>query len=106
MKNNLENDVVNAVGDYLAIKRYFYFRANNTPIWDGNKNTFRRMPKHSRKGVSDFIVVHKGKTYFLELKSKTGKQSDDQKTFQQGAETAGAIYCIIRSIEDVQSLGL
>jgi len=32
-------------------------------------------------------------------------QNPDQKEFQQQAEQAGALYAVVRSIDDVQALG-
>lgn len=53
-------------------------------------------------GVSDMIFVNpvKGAVQFLELKTKTGRQSDYQKEFQSKVEALGYEYYIIRTIED------
>jgi hypothetical protein len=64
------------------------------------------MPKHTPKGVSDIIVVHVGRPYLLEVKRMGTYQSPEQKEFQRSAEAAGALYAVVRSIEDVQALGL
>jgi hypothetical protein len=64
------------------------------------------MPKYAIRGVPDIIVVHVGRPYFLEVKRPRAYQSPDQKLFQQRAETAGAMYAVVRSIEHVQRLGL
>jgi hypothetical protein len=64
------------------------------------------MPKYSLNGVSDIIVMHVGRPYFLEVKRPKSYQSPEQKEFQKRAEAAGAHYAVVRSIEDVQALGL
>jgi len=51
-------------------------------------------------------VVHVGRPYFLEVKRPGTYQSPEQKDFQKGAEAAGALYAVVRSIDDVQALGL
>lgn len=65
-----------------------------------------KLPKHAMRGVPDIIVVHIGRPYFLEVKRPKTYQSPEQKAFQQQAEAAGALYAVVRSIEDVQALGL
>jgi hypothetical protein len=57
-------------------------------------------------GSPDIIVVHVGRPYFLEVKRPGTYQSADQKEFQESSEKAGAYYAVVRSIEDVQQLGL
>jgi hypothetical protein len=64
------------------------------------------MPKYAMRGVSDIIVVHVGRPYFLEVKRVGAYQSAEQTEFQTRAEKAGAMYAVVRSIEDVQQLGL
>lgn len=101
-----ESHVLRSVGDYLNMKRYFFFRVNNTPVYDFKTKSVRSMPKHSMHGVSDFIMIHKGVCYFLEMKSASGKQSEGQIAFQKMAEKAGAQYHVIRSIDDLLAIGL
>ena len=43
-----------------------------------------------------------GKTYFIEIKTPTGKQSKQQKRFQQAVERLGFEYIIMRSLDDVR----
>jgi len=43
---------------------------------------------------------------FIEVKSKTGRQSADQKAFQELCEGAGIPYILARSVEDVEARGL
>jgi hypothetical protein len=102
----LESEIQSAICDYLAAKRHFFWRQNTAPSFDWKSNQFRRMPKHALKGVPDIILVHVGRPYFLEVKRPKTYQSPEQKLFQQNAEAAGALYAVVRSIDDVQALGL
>jgi len=52
------------------------------------------------------MVVHVGRPFSLEVKRSGSPKSPDQKLFQQRAEKAGAMDPVVRSIEDVQQLGL
>lgn len=107
-KPPLEKDIQSSICDYLAARRHFFWRQNTAPTIQKSKKgwSFRKMPKHSLKGVADIILVHTGRPYFLEVKRPNTKQSADQVDFQQRAEKAGALYAVVRSIEDVQALGL
>ena len=40
----------------------------------------------------------------MELKGDKGKQSDKQKEFQALVETQGAVYSVVRSVEELMEL--
>ena len=101
-----ESDIQSAICDYLAYRKHFFYRNNNTPVYDPTRKAFRAMPKYTPKGIADIIVVHVGRPYFLEVKRPGMYQSPEQKDFQAHAEEAGALYAVVRSIEDTQALGL
>lgn len=54
-------------------------------------------------GGSDLIGLYKGRALFVEIKTETGRQSPEQKTFQQCVERHGGIYRILRSVDDARS---
>ena len=57
-----------------------------------------------QNGQTDLIVFTKDKVLLLEVKSAIGKQSDNQKEFEQSVQNCGAcVYLIVRSVEDVKS---
>jgi hypothetical protein len=106
-----ESDILNAVGEYLTAKRYFFFRANNVPIFqsDGRGGGFfRAMSKFARKGVPDFIMIGNecGSFIGLEIKKKSGRPSPEQLEFKKQCEERGAEYYFIRSIDDLIEVGL
>jgi hypothetical protein len=55
-------------------------------------------------GVSDLIVVLPNKVLFLEMKSKTGRQSVDQKNFQHHIEELGFNYYIVRDFDEFKTI--
>jgi hypothetical protein len=55
-------------------------------------------------GGSDFVGTYRGRALYVELKTPTGRQSPEQRQFQQKVERHGAIYRILRSVEDAQAL--
>lgn len=52
-------------------------------------------------GVSDIILIHKGKAYFMEVKTDSGTQSQDQVRFEHNVNKAGCEYTVVRSVGDV-----
>lgn len=104
--NVRESDIQAAICDYLALKRYFFFRVNTTPIFDRTRGVFRAMPKYARKGVADILLLHDGVLYAVEVKAQRGRLSPDQMLFKHDVEQHGGVFVEARSIEDVQRVGL
>lgn len=67
-----------------------------------NKNYFSMLG--SLAGVSDLICVLPNHILFIEMKSKTGRQSLEQKQFQQKVESLGFDYYLIRSFDEFHNL--
>jgi len=56
-------------------------------------------------GVADLIVLMpNGITYFFEVKTEKGKQSDAQIEFQSKVELLGFNYYLVRSLEDFRKI--
>ena len=103
----LESDIVRAICDYLELRPgILFWRQNVAPAFDWKSNSFRRMPKHALKGVPDIIVIKAGQFIGLEVKREKGTLSLDQVAFRLRAEAAGAKYYVVRSIDEVQAIGL
>lgn len=54
-------------------------------------------------GGADLVGVFRGRALYVEIKTPTGRQSPEQKAFQSLVERHGAIYRILRSVEEAQS---
>ena len=52
------------------------------------------------EGVPDFIVAYRGKVFWIECKTRTGKLSPKQLGWQMALEAQGASYHLIRSFQD------
>jgi hypothetical protein len=55
-------------------------------------------------GVSDLVFIHRGLTYFIELKTEIGRQSEAQKGFEQLLKVEGFDYFIVRNLESFQTI--
>ncbi len=99
-----ERDILNTISEYLAWKKEFFWRSNNIPVMVDGK--YRRMPKYSKLGVPDIILVKDGKFIGLECKTSKGKLSSAQIQFRDDVRKANGLYYEIRCIEDLQKVGL
>lgn len=99
-----EKDVQNSCLEYLARKRYFFFRLNNMPVWSGTH--FRSMGEYTPKGLPDCVLIKDGKFIGLEFKGSTGRLSADQDIVRYKIKEAGGDYHVIRSIDDLQLIGI
>ncbi len=53
-------------------------------------------------GFSDLVIIADRSVLFVEVKTKTGRQSELQKKFQTDVERLGFQYSICRSLQDFQ----
>lgn len=96
-----ETQIQRQILDWLVIQekqgKLWYTRLQNNAIRNGHpvKN------KHSKTGLADIMILIQGVILFMEVKSKRGKQTDNQKDFQQAVKKHGKqIYVIVRSLEE------
>jgi len=86
------------------MKKYFFFRLNNIPT--SSNGNFRALGPYTPKGLPDCVVIRLGQFIGLEFKGSSGKTSPEQDLCHENIRKAGGEVWVIRSIEDLQSLGL
>lgn len=101
-----ETDIQFSICEYLALKGYFFWRQNNIPRYNKDRKVYFSMPKYALNGIPDIILIKDGQFIGLEVKTPQGRKSKAQEAFEKGSTEAGAQYHIVRSIEDVQKIGL
>ena len=83
-------------------KEITLIRFNTTGIPDG-KGGFR---KNSLKGAPDFIGIYMMAdmpvSFFFEIKSPKGKQSESPKKFEEASKKLGHHYYVIRSAQEAE----
>src|SRR4051812_31342653 len=68
--------------------------------------SFRRMPKYAMRGVAGIRDPHRPPVLpGSKAERPETYQSADQKEFQKLGGSAGALYPVVRAIEEVQQLG-
>jgi hypothetical protein len=99
-ESNLKNQVI----DYLQILENggycYYERINSGELLVLNKDGTKRLVKLARDGTSDAMCVIYGRIIFIELKSYSGKQTQNQKEFQKKVESVGGIYWLINDFDN------
>lgn len=95
----------------LQVEIVKLLRDNFVPVFavrnernEGMADAVRSEKMGRAKGAPDLIAGKDGKCWWLELKTKTGKQSLEQKCFEALAPMFGAKYLIVRSIEDIKEI--
>ena len=51
--------------------------------------------------MSDLTAIKSGKVLFIEIKTPKGVVSEYQKEFEKHIESAGGIYWVVRSVEEL-----
>lgn len=97
-----EKEIQNSVLDYLAIlPDCMAWMNHSTAIFDPATKSFRRPSRYFRKGTSDVLGIYKGKPLAIEIKSKIGRLTKEQKDFIEEFKRHGGIAFMARSLEDV-----
>lgn len=94
-----EHDIQVGIVNYLRLKKIFCFAVPNGGLRNLKTAAFLKK-EGATAGVSDLIVLLPQRCVFVEVKTKTGRQSDEQKTFQQEVEKLGFEYLVWRSLDD------
>ena len=99
-----ESQIQKEILHWLSLQpkdQMFSWRMYTGPIVRGNpakgKTFFTPNPC---PGLPDIIVIIKGRFVGLEIKQHKGRQSNEQKTFEQAIKKAGGFYFLIRSLDE------
>lgn len=101
----LEKVVQAEILEWLQKEQFFYWRNNNTPIFDVRKKAFRALPKHIPKGLPDIFVVRGGRLIGFEVKSQKKNarpQSEAQKEIEEKFFHNGADYLLVYDLKNVK----
>jgi len=99
-----EAQIQKAIMQWGQYKKVLMHRINviGTPLHKAGKTIYR---PSTNRGMADIhaTVLVEGipVSVWLEVKTKKGRISDNQKAFQESIEAAGGFYYVVRSIDDV-----
>ena len=103
-RRETEAQIQKAIMQWGGYKRILMHRINviGTPLHKDGLTVYR---PSTNKGMADIhatlIVEGIPVSVWLEVKTKKGKLSPNQKAFQESIEAAGGFYYVVRSIDDV-----
>lgn len=100
MTKSREADTLKAILQYLASRHLLAFRMQSGAL----VNPRGRPVRFGTPGMADILCFTNTQTLWVECKSAVGKQSLEQKQFQQRVEERGHKYVICRSLDDVTKL--
>lgn len=104
-----EQQIHRAVADHLrarAVPRLLWWHTANGMFAGGKRNRKGIAIQGAimkglgmRAGVSDFILVHDGRMFALELKAPGGRASEQQMQFVSDFNAAGGFGCIVEGLD-------
>jgi len=101
----LEKPIERSILDYLQYRSGgYFFKVNNTGIYDQAKRKYRTPAKYDVAGKSDIMGVYRGIFVALEVKTpKTRKRvSEHQRLFLNNIKRNGGIGEVVCSIDEVK----
>ena len=99
-----EAQIQKSILDYGKLKKIPMRRINviGTPYTINGKTYFRRSTNLGMSDIhAEFMINGMPVSVWLEVKTKTGKLSSNQKLFRDGVKSYGGFYFVVRSIDDV-----
>ncbi len=92
----LESQIQKEIVDYLQSKGYFVWKN----LTEGMRTSGRGRAKNPNAGMPDLCAVKNGITHYIEIKTQTGRLSENQLKWHSRAYTVGVIVHIFSSVTD------
>lgn len=102
-----ENDIENLVIDFLKEIGIYCWKNKHKGTYDPIRKCFRSLSKHQINGLGDIEgSMHDGKFLSIEVKSKKGQVSPDQRLHIKNILASNGVSFVTRSVhQTVQQLG-
>jgi hypothetical protein len=101
----LEKDIQRVICEWLQLKKYFFWRSNNIPVYGKNNAgamTFRSLPKFTPRGLPDIMLINKGKFIAIEIKRPGAKLRPEQASFGLNCIGHGGFFIAVHSLDELQ----
>ena len=98
-----EQKVMKSVVKWLNDHGIFWINIKTMGTWDASLGMYRQSP-YTMKGTSDLLILHQAQPIFIELKTSKGRQSPDQKLFENRIKDEGCEYHVVRNIKQLQDI--
>lgn len=94
-----EKEIENQIIHFLRTIGIYCWKNQSTGIYDAKAQAFRRRNPLQINGVSDVLGIIQGRFLAIEVKSESGRPTEDQKLFIKKVNEEGGIAFISRSVE-------
>lgn len=103
---HVESDLVRDIINLLNLHGCVAVRFNNQPTMQVSNGKFVGYRKlANRRGISDVVAVApNGRSIWIEVKTATGRLSDEQRLFLDDVHRCGSVAMVARSIDDVVAM--
>jgi len=95
-----ETDIEKKIKEYLKLNGYKVWKN----LTEGSRTGGSGRKKSPNKGIPDLSALKDGITYYLEVKTPTGKVSEDQKKWHEEMYKHGAVVHVVTSVNDVREV--
>ncbi len=92
-EQDIQSEILAAV---TAVPGFLAWRANSALAVTAARQVIRA----NVPGCADIIGCYRGRFVAIEVKTETGRQSQQQRRFQAAVERAGGLYVVARSPSD------
>lgn len=99
-----ESKIQYDICQYLQKQGIYFFSCPNELAGKDPKRMRHFVAMGLRSGVSDLILLLPGRVIFMEVKTSTGRQSDNQKKFEKKVTELGFEYFLVRSVDEVREI--
>ena len=105
-KEPTEKEIENSILAYLQTQKGFFWKNQSVGVWDNVRKTYRKPNNRFHiNGVADVLgCLPGGKFIALEVKTKRGRATQNQKDFLQRISMLGGKAAIVKSIDDVKAV--
>ena len=105
-KEPTEKEIENSILAYLQTQKGFFWKNQSVGVWDNVRKTYRKPNNRFHIiGTADVLgCLPGGKFIALEVKTKRGRATQNQKDFLQRISVLGGKAAIVKSIDDVKAV--
>lgn len=104
VRNAIEDGIQGEIFDMLKVRAIPYLIVFSIPNGGYRSWAAARTMKETGQlaGVLDILAIHPATRipHFMEVKTPTGRLTDEQKEFSAKLETLGIPYAVVRSLEE------
>lgn len=104
MEELSEKQIENQSLSWLKARRIFAFKVKSVGTFDPVQKRFRTPSPWYRKGCPDILCCYRGSMVGLEIKTKKGKLSQNQKIFHADLKEAGGKVFVVRDVDELEGI--